>query len=73
MYHVCMEKYLPEVSVQTEQRRSEVCAEKIEGKYFPVQTEKTKLIRLLLYGFWFIFPSVFSAVFVLRCCRLPYL
>ena len=29
--------------------------EKTEGKYFPVQTEKTRLIRNLLYGFWFIF------------------
>ena len=31
------------------------------------------LIRHLLYGFWFIFFSVYSAVFVFRCCRLPYL
>ena len=40
---------------------------------FPVQTEKTRLIRHLLYGFWFIFYSVYSAVFVFRCCRLTYL
>ena len=46
--------------------------EKTEGKYFPVQTEQTKLIRLLWYDFWFIF-SVFSAVFVFRCSSLPYL
>ena len=42
---VCTEKYLPEV-----------CTEKTEGKYFPVQTEQTRLIRNLLCGFWF-FPS----------------
>ena len=48
---VCTGKYLPEVFVQTERRRSEVCAEKAEGKYFPVQTEQTRLIRNLLYGF----------------------
>ena len=47
--------------------------EKTEGKYFPVQTEQTRLIRHLLYGFWFIFFSIYSIVFVLRCCRLPYL
>ena len=49
----------------------EVCT----GKYLPevfVQTEQTRLIRHLLYGFWFIFFSVYSAVFVFRCCRLPY-
>ena len=28
--------------------------EEIEGKYFPVQTEQTRLIRNLLYIFWFI-------------------
>ena len=38
--------------------------EKHEGKDFPVQTEQTRLIRLLLYGFWFIFFFVFSAVFI---------
>ena len=63
-----------EVFVQTWRRRSEVCAKKNpEGKYFPVQTEQTRLIRLLLYSFWFIFSSVFSAVFVFRCCSLTYL
>ena len=41
---------------------------KREGKYFPVQTEQTRLIRHLLYGFWFIFFSVYSAV--QQCCRL---
>ena len=43
------------------------------GKYFPVQTKQMRLIRFLLYGFWFFFFYVFSAVFVFRCCRLPYL
>ena len=38
---------------------------------FPFST-KTRLIRHLLYGFWFSFTSVFSALFVFRCCRLPY-
>ena len=47
--------------------------EKTESKYFPEQTEQTRLIRHLLYGFWFIFFSVYSAVFVFRCCRLSYL
>ena len=47
--------------------------EKSESKCFPVQTKQTRLIRHLLYGFWFIFFSVFSAVFVFRCCRLTYL
>ena len=51
-----MGKYLSEVFVQTERRRRRVCAYKTEGKYFPVQTEQTKLIRNLLYGFWFL-PS----------------
>ena len=41
---------LPEVFVQTERRRSEVCAKETEGEYFSVQTEQTRLIRnLLLY------------------------
>ena len=31
------------------------------------------LIRHLLYSFWLIFFSVYSAVFVFRCCRLTYL
>ena len=30
-------------------------------KNFLVQTEQTRLIRLLLYGFWFIFSSLFSS------------
>ena len=47
--------------------------EKTEGKYFPVQAEQTRLIIHLLYGFWFIFVSVYSVVFVFRCCRLSYL
>ena len=51
---------------------SEVCGKKPKGKYFPVQTEQTRLIRHLLYGFWFIFSSVYSAVFLFRCCRSPY-
>ena len=43
-----MGKYLPEVFVE------ETC-EETEGKYFPLQIEQTRLIRNLLYGFWFIF------------------
>ena len=34
--------------------------EKNEDKYFAVQTEQTRLIRHLLYGFWFVF-AVYSA------------
>ena len=41
---VCTEKYLLEVFVQTERWRSEVYAENAEGKYFPVETEQTRLI-----------------------------
>ena len=48
-----------------------VLCEKTEGKYFPVQTEQTRLIRHSLYGFWFVFFSVYSAVFVCRCYLLP--
>ena len=40
--------------------------EKTCAKYVSVQAKQTKLIRLLLYGFRFIFISVFSAVFVFR-------
>ena len=36
--------------------------EKTQGKYFPVQTKLTRLITHLLYGFWFIFFSVFSSI-----------
>ena len=53
-FEVCTEKYLPEVFVGP----SEVCAEKTSGKYFPVQTEQTRLIRNLLYGFWFLSSSL---------------
>ena len=67
---VCTGKYFPEVFVQTERRKERGLCEKNEGKYFPVQTEQTRLIRLL-HSFWFIFFSVYSAVFVFRCCRLP--
>jgi hypothetical protein len=45
---VCTGKYLPEVLVQRERRRSEVCAKKPEDKYFPVQTEQMRVISLLL-------------------------
>ena len=38
----------------------------MSAKYVSVQAKQTRLIRLLLYGFWFIFISVFSAVFVFR-------
>ena len=38
-----------------------------------VQTERGRSeINKALYDFWFIFLSVYSAVFVFRCCRLPY-
>ena len=77
---VCRGKYLPEVFVQTERRRSEVCAKKNEGKYFPVQTEQTRLIRHLLYyihvafgSFSSLFIALCSSKIVFRCCRLPYL
>ena len=43
-------------------------ARKTEGKYFPVQTEKTRLIRHLLCGFWFIFFCPQRCVH--QCCRL---
>ena len=39
-----------------------------KNKYFPVQTEQTRLIRLLLYGFWFIFFLCLQ-----RCVRLQML
>ena len=66
--------YLPELFSRTDRATKERgLFEKTEGKYFPVQTEQTRLIKHLLYGFWFIFFSVYSAVFVFRCCRLPYL
>ena len=44
-----MGNYLPEIFEQTAERG--LC-EKAEGKYFPIQTEQTTLIRPLLYGFW---------------------
>ena len=40
------------------------------SKYYLEQTEQTRVLRLLLNAIFF---SVFSAVFVFRCCRLPYL
>ena len=51
---VCMGKYWPKVFVQIDQWRSEVCMKIMKGKYFPIQTEQTWLIRNLLYGFWFL-------------------
>ena len=50
---VCTEKYLPEV-----------CAKEPEGKYFSVQTEQTKLIRNLLYGFWLFSSSLLTELCV---------
>ena len=47
---VCMGKYLPEVFVQTERRRSEVCADKPKANTFPYKPSKTRLINCLLYG-----------------------
>ena len=51
------------------------CMTSVSSNYFQynVQTEQTRLIRHLLYGYCLIFFSVYSAVFVFRCCRLPYL
>ena len=46
---VCKGKYVSEGFVNTERRKSEVCAEKLEGKSFHVQIEQTRLIRNLLY------------------------
>ena len=45
---VCMGKYCLRFFVQTEGRRSEVCAIKTEGNTFPY---RPRLIRDLLYGF----------------------
>jgi hypothetical protein len=47
---VCMGKYLPEVFLQTERRRSEVCADKPKANTFPYRPSKTRLINRLLYG-----------------------
>ena len=58
-WEICPGKYLPEVLVQTERQRSEVYAKK-KCKCFPEQTEQTRLIRLLLYGVWFIFFTVIA-------------
>ena len=35
---------------------------KTQGKYFPVQTEQTRLIRNILYGVWFPFFITFNKV-----------
>ena len=48
-----------------------LCKKK-QYKYFSVHIEQTRLITHLLYGFWFIFFSVYSAVFVFRCSHFPY-
>ena len=61
---VCTGKYLPEVFVQTEPRRSGVCAEHSKGKYLPMQTKQTRLIRNLLYGFWLLFSSLLTKLCV---------
>ena len=53
-----MGKYLPEVFLQTERRRSEVCAHKTNGKHFPMQTEQTKLTRNLSCDFWLVLSSL---------------
>ena len=53
--------------VQTERRRSEVCSKKQKANTFPYRPSKRKT------SFWFIFVSGYSAVFVFRCWRLPYL
>ena len=47
--------------------------EKTRRQILSIQIEQISLIRHSLYGFWFIFFFVYSAVFVFRCCRLPYL
>ena len=67
---VCKRSFSCEILV----RKSRGLCEKTEWKYFPIQIEQTRLIRLLLYGFWFIFSLFFfCAVFVFWYCRLPYL
>ena len=47
---VCTGKYLPEVFVQTERRRSEICSDKPKANTFPYRPSKTRLINRLLYG-----------------------
>jgi hypothetical protein len=47
---VCTGKYLPEIFVQTERRKSEVCADKPKANIFPYRPSKTRLINRLLYG-----------------------
>ena len=48
--HLLTGKYLPEVFVQTERRRSEVCEDKPKANTFPYRPSKTRLINHLLYG-----------------------
>jgi hypothetical protein len=53
---VCTGKYLPEVFVQTERRRSEVCADKPKANTFPYRPSKTRLIIIIWlfkHIFWF--------------------
>ena len=57
---------------RTDRATKEKKCEKTEGKYFPVQTEWTRLIRLLLYGFWFSFFFAFSSACV-RLQMLPFI
>ena len=57
---VCTGKYLPEIFVETERRRSEICAKKTECKYFPLRNKQTRLIRNLLYGSWLVVFPIFE-------------
>ena len=57
----CTGKYFPDVFVQYYTVRK-TQANTLHVLYFPVHTEQTRKIRHLLYGFWFIFFSVYIAL-----------
>lgn len=57
---VCSRKYSSEVFVQ-----SEVCAEKTEGKYFPVQIEKNEVDKEFIVWILLSFLIAFNIFFVL--------
>ena len=65
---VCTGKYLPEVFVQTERRRSEICAKKQKVNTFPYRPSKevNKTFITLAFG-------SFSSLFIALCSRLQYL
>ena len=47
---VCTEKYPPKVFCTDRAVFGKVCAKKTKGGYFSVQTERGRLIKVLLYG-----------------------